>query len=276
MIEFDLKCNQDVLAINLLLKGRLSEQLNELCWHDYPSDCELARYDFMAFLNSAKPNNPLLNTIKTSKEFGEQLSACEANLERISANLAEHKARIDKFLAKTCGVDIALPIQTVYIVALDGCNVGNNTILWGHPKGVHELHYDIVYLYHEALHSLFNKVKKELKLRDTWEFDHVLIQYLTDIELARFLTGTRYDTHAYLEHLEYKCYPYMQMFFDKPQVELKKENATSKVKIAFNKDKFTHLKKIFSDFNIIEFYKWLLNNRNDILNQEIEKHIVLT
>ena len=275
MIEFELKCSPDVLAINLLLRGKLGEHLQAHCWKTYTKDCELAQYDWQAFLKNVSETNELLNEIKSSKEFAENLEACEKNLERIELNLKRNKNRIDTFLKNVCGVDFSIPKQTVYIVALDGRNSGNNVILWGHPKGLRDPYYDLVYIYHEALHSMFNKIKDQFKLRDTWEFDHVLIQYLTDIELARLLTGNRYDTHAYLEELEYKCYPYVQLFLNKTPAQLKKENSTSKIKVGFNKDKHAHLQETFADFNIVEFYKWILTNRNDILSTKIEKHIVI-
>lgn len=36
-----------------------------------------------------------------------------------------------------------------------GVNIGNNTFLFGHNRGVEDSNYNMVYLVHEALHSIF-------------------------------------------------------------------------------------------------------------------------
>lgn len=263
-MEFEFEVNEDLVAANIIQKNFMDVDLANYLWEKYKDQYLLIQnkiYEYV-FENPAKKS--ILEELKKHKIFTENLFKCKQNLERIQINLKESKPKIDNFLKSLMKLELNMKPQKVYIVPNCGMNVSKDTILWGSFEGYEDKNYDLVYLYHEALHSFFNNLKEKANLRDNDETDHVIIQYLTDIELAKYLGKKRYPTHKNIKDLEARCYPYMQMYFNKSDAKILKE--MNEDNIYFEMEKYKKYRGIFKSFDIIKIYKWLLQNKKEILD----------
>ena len=262
MINFKFIVNKDYLALNMIEFNFFDKEYLDYLWEKYNDEYKDVLHNFSNYLNSNKEKK-LLTELKKNSKFKEELLKTKQNAIRIEKNLNTYKDKIDKTIKELCKIDLKLPLQKVYIVKLGGLNFGNNRILWGNINGYSDPYYDLVYLYHEALHSFFEQYKKSKNIQDK-KFDHILIQYLTDIILAYKLGGKRYGTHDHLEKLEIKLFPILKKYFK------------NLGKWAYPKDTIIKDRTSFKnlDFkNIIDLYNWLLKNKELIDNISVKRKI---
>lgn len=274
-MEFKFEVNEDLVAANIIGLQKYSEfmdvDLANHLWEKYQDQYLFAQNNMYKFVFKNPADKSILGEVKKHKFFAESLLKCNENLKRIQNNLKEHKKEIEDFLKRLMRLEPNMKSQKVYIVPNCGMNVSNNTILWGNFKGYKDKNYDLVYLYHEALHSFFDNLKEKEKLCDNDEFDHIIIQYLTDIELAKFLNKQRYPTHEHIKDLESRCYPYLQMYFDKSDPEISAEMEEDN--IYFKIENYSKYRDLFKSFDIIKLYKWFLQNKEEIMKHKLVKKI---
>ena len=150
-----------------------------------------------------------------------------------------------------------LESHIIYISPLNnGQNLGNNEISWGDEKGKEDPNYDLVYIYHELLHTLFaDCAQKDEKV------SHSLIQFFTDWELCGFLNNNqkKYEIHSYLQTIMTSIYPFMQIYFNKTKEIIQKEMDTDNR--FFELNNYEQYRNILSKLNCFEMFEWFNNNK---------------
>ena len=227
-MKFDFKVDKFVVALNIierkLIDLEFENYLSKSFTKDYNKiinrDCDYLQDLFKL---------PIIKETLKYKDFDKIFKECKENSVRIKQNWGKYKQEIEEFLNIKCKTKLPDLDLTVYIVPWGGHSfVGSNSLIWGHKKGYKDKFYDLVYLYHEALHHLF-------KLND---ISHCLIEKLTDNMLAKhfhpeLING--YCGHKNLQELSKILEKYFNLYFNK------------------NSNKF-------SNMNIFEFEEFLLNN----------------
>jgi hypothetical protein len=244
MIDIEFKVDEDILARAIIRKSCMPKDFADYLWDKYkPSYKALKEY-----LNETDINESIIKEVKEQSFFCERLNGSRENLKRVQSCWENNKDKINKFLKSIMKVDIDLKVVG-YIVDHKigiGTNLRNNDFVWGHGLGVENFNYDLIYMTHEALHSFFD--------RD--DISHVIIQYITDIELCKFLNNTNegYPTHSYLKDITERLYPYWNLYLNKSKEEISKDQEISK--IYYNIEDFEEYRDEISNINIIEFIEF--------------------
>ncbi|MBD3366438.1 hypothetical protein GF360_03835 [candidate division WWE3 bacterium] len=166
------------------------ESLKNALWKDYKIAYEffLYREVVLFFANDSAleqlrkvPNQTeaLFDKVRKSKEYEKLLEKTEKYKAWLEKEWEDKKDIVLKELEDILRVD--LPVETFKVAVLapelgNGINIGDK-ILWGHTEDWEN--YSLVYLVHEALHSLFGKS----------ELEHALIELIADNELRIRLNG---------------------------------------------------------------------------------------
>ncbi len=103
------------------------------------------------------------------------------------------------------GIDLngEFEICLINSALLAGTNLGNNKILWAYREDFPN--YNTIYIWHEILHSVFDKS----------DIEHALIELITDNEIRYLLNGTAYPPflgHGSLLEIKEKLNPLFQEY----------------------------------------------------------------
>lgn len=154
-------------------------------------------------------------------------------------------------------------------------NIHNkNVISWGHHLSNEIPNYDLVYLFHEILHIVFNnkflKIEEQLSQKELFyetETFHSLIELMADNELRVKLNQGKYfelKSHLHLAKWNELIYPYWIFHINRNA-----ENILEEVKKMFERDEKEYdlesLYEIFKRFkfqnmNIIDFWIFVKTN----------------
>lgn len=242
---FNFLVDEGAIAMNLLQRNRFfsvdyKNKLMELHKDEYILLTKKHVFDKDETKN-------IIEEIKKTEVFKTQYEKCKNNAVRISSNLKPYQNIIEVFLEKLSKTSLPNLNLNVYIVPHGGY-CASYGIVWGHHKGYEDKFYDLVYLYHEALHKVFKKD----------DISHVIIQNLADIELSKFLNSqltNGYNTHKYLKPLEEQLLPYWQIYLNSTQGQfIEKTSLFDKKDSLQISDKY---KTKISAMNIFEFENFL-------------------
>ena len=117
--------------------------------------------------------------------------------------------------------------------------------------------YDLVYLYHEALHQVFTRER----------VSHCIIQELTDTKLAQHFhpeLEDGYEKHAFIQDLQNNMKPLFDLYYGKPKKEVLKQLKANGKQEQYNMVK--RVKKDLAKTNIFEFEKIMLKNSKELEN----------
>lgn len=242
MLKFKFVVDEDIIARYLINtstnRNNISVALANELWKRHTEEYRAIQKDPFA-----KADN-LLAEIKSMPFFQDYVQTAKENKVRIENNFAKKQGEIEKVLYSLTKTDIDMPEQTVYVMPprlCVGMNIGNNKILWGHRFGLQDENYDLVYLCHEGLHSVFD--------RDN--MSHAIIEYLADIELARHFTGKPYRCHDYTLADRITTFPYWNLYLNRSPLEI--EKAKRDVKINYSPARYEKDRETFSKMNIFDF-----------------------
>ena len=149
---------------------------------------------------------------------------------------------------------------TTYIVPPSfyrGRNIGNNYFIYGHPNGLQDENYDLVYLVHESLHSIFPKDY----------ISHAIIENITDIELCKYLNQSKvgYETHKdkQTQEAHAQIFPYWNLYLNKNEEQIKEEQEL--LNINYDISEYEPFRERISKMNIVEFTNFVLElNANKV------------
>ena len=251
MLNLEFKIDENIIARKIISRNHMPVELADYLWGKYNEDYKILQRDF---LNSTI-NNSILKELKQHDCFKEEIEKAKQNLVRIKTNWEEKFAFINNYLKSMLRVDFDLNL-TCYIVSPglnSGINIGNNSFVWGHKKGIDDPNYDLVYLVHESLHSFFDKDN----------LNHTIIEKIADVELSKFLNKilSGYSTHKFTQEEHIKIFPFWNLYMRRTKKEIEKEQKVFNIK--YNIDKFEVYREKLKNLNIFEFI--------DFLNVEKEK-----
>lgn len=231
-MKFNFVVDKACVALNIIEKKLISAELASFLMEKYPQEyAQIMEHRF--YYDKDLYNYAIIQETINSEEFEPFFTKCQLDSERIQTNLKEYQQRIEEFLNKLCKMELPNYELTALIVPWGGVSFQHNkSFIWGHEKGSKDKFYDLVYIYHEALHQIF-------KLGDV---SHCIIEQLSDCRLAKFLNPELkqgYKGHKKLLTLHSELDEIFKVFFG----EIKSEK--------YNNKKFRKM-------NILEFEEYLL------------------
>lgn len=262
MFKFNFVVDENILAIMLIYDTKrtnhvLSNEFANYLWDKYHMD-----YITIQRKRVSKDviDKDILREVKNQNFFKKIVEDAEENAKRIENNLKEKQEGIEEFLSKILKYNNPLSNQTAYILPPYLCygfstsRVFPNSFVWGHQRGLKNINYDLVYIYHEALHSLF-------PVNNLYE---TVVENIADIELGRFLNcpNNLQDVHDETRLIHAKILPYWNLYLDRSRKEI--EETQNYLNVDYDIDKFEPMRDVLKNMNIFEFGKWLEN-------QDLEK-----
>lgn len=252
MLNIKFEVDEDVLMRQMVHKNKMPTDFANYLWDKYNNSYRILQKDFL----SDNINFEIFKEIKQQSFFLDLLKKSRDNCERIQNNWNESYKEINIFLSKILKSDISLDL-TAYIVSAEfnsGQNIANCSFVWGHEKGIRDKNYDLVYLVHESLHSIFDK----------GNLNHAVIEKITDIELSKFLnkTAVGYNTHYFTQEEHVKIFPYWNLYLNRSTEEIKKEQKLLNIKYDLNK--IEHYRENLTKMNIKEFISFLESNIDNV------------
>lgn len=263
-MKFNFIVAKSSIAINMIRNDLLNKDFASQLFEKYNEDFLKVQKGKVWYFHDVS-DMPLIQEIYATEEFEKTYQQCEQNSLRIQANLAEHKDEIEEFLNGLCKMDLPDLSLDVHIVPQGGLNVfGKNLIVWGHEKGYVDKFYDLVYLYHEALHSVFDRT----------DVSHCIIQMLTDHKLANHFhpeLKNGYDGHKSLMALEEQLKPFFDLYFRVNKNDVVKHlKEDGRLELA---QRVFEISKKLSKLNIKQFETYI-NKKEDFLKDLAEKSSV--
>lgn len=248
-MKFNFIVDKANIAINIVELDIINKDFANYLYDKYREDYRrIKRHQF--FYTEDLSNVEIIKEIMNYKNFNKIYIKCEENCKRIEQNLKEYQQEIESFLTGLCRTELPDLELTVSIVPWGGVSFRQrNYILWGHKRGEKDKFYDLVYLYHEALHYVFT--------RD--DISHCIIELLTDTKLAQHFhpeLKDGYSKHDYINSLRVKLLPFFELYFGKSKKEiierLKESGDIELLKSVKN------TRKDLSKVNIFELERFLL------------------
>jgi hypothetical protein len=171
-----------------------------------PKDFQEKKY--LKLLERLKDIESYLDFLKKSKYFKKIYKQTKSYLNFCKKEWQKNYLKTIEIMTKLTGIDFKKENKKfiVYIThpsLKNGFNFRDGTIALGVTKPWPN--YSVVYLWHEILHSYFERT----------DLDHALIELLTDNELRIRLNGGKYPPfigHEFLEKLKYKILPYWRKY----------------------------------------------------------------
>lgn len=265
MNKFNFVVDENILAIILIYNTKrtnhvLSIEFANYLWDKYHSD-----YVSIQRKRVSKDimDKDILKEVKNQDFFKKIVADAEENAKRIENNLKEKQEEIEKFLSKILKYNKPFQEQTAYILPpylCYGFSISRefpNCFVWGHERDLKNKNYDLVYIYHEALHSLF-------PVNDLYE---TVVENIADIELGKFLNcpNNLQNVHDKTRLIHAKILPYWNLYLDRSRKEI--EETQNYLNVDYDIDKFEPMRDILKNMNIFEFGKWLENQ--DLNNQKL-------
>lgn len=246
MITIKFKIDEDIIARRIISKNCMPTSFANYLWEKHNDSYKLLKSNFL----SENIDLEIINELKKTNFFQKDIQQAKSNLKRIKKNWLDYKTIILDCLKNIFKTEIQLNV-ICYITQPNlntGVNIGNNQFLWGHINGLSDKNYDLVYLIHESLHSLFNK----------GDLEHAIIEKIADIELSRKLNKTDncgYPTHCFTKDFHKQIFPFWNLYMKRSYKTILKEQEI--FKIAYNINKFEIYRKKLEKINIFDFIKFL-------------------
>ncbi len=262
-------CDKDIMIASLIQSGELPVGLKNTLWDKYRKEYNLLHDNV---LNAKKKDfdRRILDEVKNSEAFQGLEEETKKRAEEIEmANNYDIVIFVQDMI--TFSHSINMEEQTVYLVpGHRGTNLGNNQILWGvgHGQGIN---YDLVYIWHEALHSYFRPLERQCN--DTKrEISHCIIQLMCEHELNFMLnhTHTPLPTHSELDTLMLQIIPYFYAYLGLKDSYIRLRNKA--INFSYNIKNFSKYKDMFKDFDLAQFYFWLIEHQDE-LNKTITRRL---
>ena len=246
MLNIKFKTDKDIMAKLVISKNLMPIPFANYIYDKYKSS-------YLLLLRNSKSNkidNNIILELQQQVFFKQYLNEANQNLERIETNWIKYKDKINAYLSKILKKDFTIDTTAIIVCpALNtGTNLRNNTIAWGHQKGLDDAFYDLIYLVHECLHSYFK--------RD--EITHTIIENIADIGLAKNLENKDVsfdDCHSYIKMLHIKILPFWNIYLEKKKADIEKTNAINN--ISYDQSAFDKYKSKIKNMNIDDFVTFL-------------------
>ena len=245
MLNIKFKIDKDIMAKLVISKNLMPIPFANYIYDKYKSS-------YLLLLRNSKSNkidNNIILELQQQVFFKQYLNEANQNLARIENNWIKYKDKINEYLAKIFKKDFAIDTTAIIVCpALNtGTNLENNTIAWGHQKGLDDAFYDLIYLVHESLHSYFKMD----------EITHAIIENIADFELTKLLNDSEkgYPGHEYLKMLHIKILPFWNIYLEKKKADIEKTNAINN--ISYDQSAFDKYKSKIKNMNIDDFVTFL-------------------
>lgn len=245
MLNIKFKTDKDIMAKFIISKNLMTKPFANYIYDKYKSS-------YLLLLRNSKSNkidNNIILELQQQDFFKQYLNEANQNLARIENNWIKYKDKINEYLAKIFKKDFAIDTTAIIVCpALNtGTNLENNTIAWGHQKGLDDAFYDLIYLVHECLHSYFKRN----------EITHTIIENIADFELTKLLNDSEkgYPSHEYLKMLHIKILPFWNIYLEKRKADIEKTNAINN--ISYDQSAFDKYKSKIKNMNIDDFVTFL-------------------
>ena len=207
------------------------------------------------------PNDILVNL--DNKEYLENTDyiknvseKCSRVADDIQSLWSKQSHKINTIMSKLLKDNVVLPEQTVYICEYAGSNMGNNEILWGTYQ--HENFDTMVYMIHEALHSLFGYQSgiDEDNNNPNGSLQHSFVEMFSDVLLSKAMKSKfANDVHDYDRKIIEKLKPLFNIYLG--------DRTTS--------DGLDFLR----EYDWKEFYHWCHNNFDRIMSDNIFESVMI-
>lgn len=164
--------------------------------------------DILSIENLSKELPYFLKILKNSNQYKKILLRTKSYLVFCEKQWTKNYAVSSKVISGLTGFELNknFIIYLTHPILKNGHYLGNNKISWGHNEDWPN--YATVYLWHEILHSYFQNS----------DFNHAIIQFLTDNELRVRLNGGEYPPfvgHDNLFPLMKKMLPHWKQYLRK-------------------------------------------------------------
>ena len=260
--------SKEVIAIKVL-KNLIAEDNEELdnlkedLWNKYREPYQkLLNVGFYSPIPYLLDKDVLktINDFKNADEFKRLYNETKEYFNYVKDNWNDKKDLINEYLNKILKIEINTKIN-VYIThpnTYTGYSFSGNNIAWGHYLGINDPIYNLTYLIHEAMHSIFPFERDEDK--EKCNIKHAIIELISDYELQSLLKNksTLKEGHPYLIDYKKKIYPYWLKYIGLNAEEFNKR--LDKDQIDINKLKYED--KDISNLNINEFINFCYQNIN--------------
>lgn len=225
-MKFNFIIDDYQIALNLLRNGKVlfDDKLNDFLSINYKNEYKYLYsgkvYDTQEFKNLSQFK--ILDEIIKNPIFKECKQKCLENVTRMQKTLKSHQKEIEEYLKTLARTTFPNLDLNVYVVFKEGFSqFGTNNIFFGSQNGETDQFYDIVYLYHEAMHKLF----------EFGNISHTIIEELADKRLAKHFAGKEYEGHEFLidTHKEYEdVFSYYFEGKDSPDLNTKAKKRMNK------------------------------------------------
>ncbi|MGN0798191.1 MAG: hypothetical protein ACI4L7_01255 [Christensenellales bacterium] len=254
MLNINFEVNKDVISRLLISKNDMPTDYANYLWQKYNASY---REIHNAIFSKNIDNNILLE-LQEQPFFAKRLFQAKTNCKRIKRNWENKCVDINNFLNNIMKVDFDLNI-TAYIVdpmLYTGFSIKDNPnhFVWGNEVGLSDENYDLVYLVHESLHSLFKNDN----------LSHAIIENIADVELSKYLNNSKvgYEYHSYTKEEHVKAFPYWNLYLGKGVEEIKEQQEL--LDIQYSIKEIEHYREKLSKMNIFEFIDFLKPNIKNI------------
>ena len=171
-----------------------------------PKDFQERRY--LEFFKRLKYIKNYLNLLKKSKYFKKIYNQTKNYLNFCKTKWQKNYLKTTEIMTELTGIDFKKENKKFFVYVThpslrSGISWPDSVITWGHNEDWPN--YTVVYLWHEILHSYFERS----------DLDHALIELLTDNELRIRLNKGKYppfEGFKFLEKLKFKILPYWRKY----------------------------------------------------------------
>lgn len=244
MLNINFEVNSNILAREIISRSNMPTEFANYLWGKYNSSYIKIQRHVMA----EDIDINIIQELQQKTFFQDYLKQSNENLIRIKQNWIQNREIINKFLLEIIKTEFNLDV-TCNIVSPNlnaGHNIGNNSFVWGHTKGLKDANYDLVYLVHESLHSYFEHDN----------LSHSIIEEISDIELSKMLNKTKcgYSCHNFTIENHVKIFPFWNLYLNRKIEEIKLEQKNRNITYKINnfekfRDEITKMDiKNFLDF----------------------------
>ncbi len=265
MIELNFVVDKNVLARCILYRDLLPKNTANILWEKYrQSYMELHKNPF-----DENINEQILQELQEVSFFNKYVAKAENYKQIVQNQWSNNKEKINQFLRGILKTEPNVEQITAYIVdpaIATGKTKNGVSFVYSHWIGEKDEIYNLVYLTHEAMHAYFY----QMGIGFLHSFNESLVEFITDIELVRYLTDgkQKYETHSENMIQKVKMYPYWNLYLNRPKQELIKLMQEDGIK--YEIDKYEYLRERLSAMDIFEFAKFLEENNEVFKTQKVK------
>lgn len=246
MLNINFEVNENFILRRIIQRSLMPTDFANHLWEKYNDSYRMLKKN----LQSNEIDLNILEEVKQQPFFNDMVLQAKENCERIKSIWENKKDEINSFLINIAKTDFLLE-TTAYIFPPSVCvgrNIGDNCFLWGHKIGIEDENYDLVYLVHESLHSIFPK----------GDMCHAIIENIADIELGKYLnkTTTGYETHGFTKKAHAQILPYWNLYLNKSVEEIEEEQKL--LNTTYDINEYEPYRDELSKMNVVEFTNFVL------------------